>query len=87
MTPVLPDSHIQSLVMSLIYDDVKAGEPADPDKWNAISHAMKDRVAMLLILGCTELSIVRKELKLEGCIDSLLVLAEAAITACGYRLK
>ena len=87
MAPVLPDAHIQSLVMSLIYDDVKAGAPANPDKWNAISHAMKEAGCDVLILGCTELSIVRKELKLEGCIDSLLVLAEAAITACGYRLK
>jgi aspartate racemase len=87
LTPVLPEPTIQSLVMSLIYDDVKAGEPANPEKWNAISSAMKEAGCDVLILGCTELSIVRKELKLDGCIDSLLVLAEAAIKACGYRLK
>ena len=87
MTPVLPDPYIQSLVMSLIYDDVKAGKPADRDKWEEISQAMSEVGCDVLILGCTELSIVRKELKLEGCIDSLLVLAETAITTCGYRLK
>ena len=87
MTPVLPDADTQSLVMSLIYDDVKAGKPADRDKWEAISQAMMAVDCDVLVLGCTELSIVRKELKLEGCIDSLLVLAEAAITTCGYRLK
>ncbi|WP_210471575.1 aspartate/glutamate racemase family protein [Sporosarcina sp. 6E9] len=87
LTPVLPDAHIQSLVMALIYDDVKAGKPADRDKWEAISHAMKALECDVLILGCTELSIVRKELKLEGCIDSLLVLAEVAIKTCGYQLK
>ena len=54
---------------------------------NAINRAMKEVDCDELILGCTELSIVRKELKLEGCIDSLLVLAETAITTCGYQLK
>ena len=33
MTPIVPDAHIQAIVMSLIYDDIKAGKPADREKW------------------------------------------------------
>ena len=87
MIPIVPDAHIQSVVMSLIYDDVKAGNPANPEKWTIINQAMEEAGCDQVILGCTELSIVRKELNLEGYIDSLLVLAETAIEHCGYKLK
>lgn len=87
MIPIVPDAHIQSIVMSLIYDDVKAGYPADPEKWLIISQAMEEAGCDQVILGCTELSIVRKELNLTECIDSLYVLAETAIERCGYKLK
>lgn len=87
MIPIVPDAHIQSVVMSLIYDDIKAGNPANPEKWTIINQAMEEAGCDQVILGCTELSIVRKELNLEECIDSLLVLAEAAIEHCGYKLK
>ncbi|MHA6260264.1 cysteate racemase [Sporosarcina sp. CAU 1771] len=87
MMPIVPDAHIQSVVMSLIYDDVKSGNAADPEKWAIISSAMKEAGCDQVILGCTELSIVRQELKLDGYVDSLLVLAETAIEQCGYTLK
>ena len=85
MTPVVPDAHIQSVVMSLIYDDVKAGNPADQEKWAIIRQAMEEAGCDEVILGCTELSIVGKELAAEGCIDSLFVLAETAIERCGIN--
>jgi len=83
--PVVPSATIQQQVMSVIYDYVKAGRDVPKDVWVPIEQAMIgcDRI----ILGCTELSIVNKELKLGACyIDSLIVLAESAITACGYEL-
>ena len=85
ITPVVPNATIQQQVMSVIYDYVKAGRDVPKDVWAPIEQAMTgcDRI----ILGCTELSIVNKELKLSTCyIDSLIVLAESAITACGYEL-
>ena len=85
ITPVVPNATIQQQVMSVIYDYVKAGRDVPPDVWAPIEQEMTgcDRI----ILGCTELSIVNKELKLSTCyIDSLIVLAESAITACGYEL-
>lgn len=86
--PVLPDSDIQEAVMSIIYDYVKAGRPADPDLWARVEENMKEKGCDRVVLGCTELSIVKKELSLDGYyIDSLLVLAEKAILACGHRLR
>lgn len=87
MEAVVPNEDIQAVVMSLIYDDVKAGRPADPEKWKTIRQAMNDAECDELILGCTELSIVSQELQLTDCIDSLFVLAETAIKKCGYEVK
>ena len=86
IVPVVPDEATQKQVMSVIYDYVKAGYDVPKDVWAPIEQAMAgcDRI----ILGCTELSIVNKELKLGTCyIDSLIVLAESAIIACGYELN
>ena len=74
--------------MSLIYDDIKAGKPADQQKWLIIEQAMQEAGCDKVILGCTELSVVREELDLDDrWIDSLVVLAETAIEQCGYTLK
>lgn len=87
MEAILPDEDTQKLVMSLIYDDIKAGKKADASKWTRIRQAMQDAECDEVILGCTELSIVRQELALTDCVDSLLVLAEVAIEKCGYTVK
>lgn len=72
--------------MSVIYDDVKAGKPVDFLKWQQIMATMTALGCDRIILGCTELSIVNKELKLdEFYIDSLMVLADCAIELCGYE--
>ena len=87
--PVLPDKDIQKQVMSVIYDYVKAGKEVSEHQWNGIEQAMLQQGCDKIILGCTELSIVNKEFKLDSnrYIDSLLVLAESAILACGYELN
>jgi len=87
MEAILPDEATQKLVMSLIYDDIKAGKRADAEKWSRIRQAMEEANCDEVILGCTELSIVRQELALTDCVDSLLVLAEVAIETCGYSVK
>ncbi|MET3576265.1 aspartate/glutamate racemase family protein [Bhargavaea ullalensis] len=86
--PVLPSPEIQRDVMSVIYDNIKAGRPADRETWGRIDRHMAGRGCDRVILGCTELSVVKQELHLDGrYLDSLRVLAEAAIEACGHRLK
>lgn len=84
---VLPDEETQDKVMSIIYDNVKAGKTADGKTWSEIDSYMKSRSCDRVVLGCTELSIVKKEMGLaDFYLDSLIVLAETAITACGYEL-
>lgn len=84
---VLPDEEIQEKVMSIIYDNVKAGKDADRQTWNDIAAFMDSQGCDRIILGCTELSIVKKEMELpDFYLDSLIVLAETAILACGYEL-
>ncbi|MFP3916503.1 amino acid racemase [Lysinibacillus telephonicus] len=86
--PVIPDRAIQKQVMSVIYDYVKAGREVSLYQWNVIEQAMLQLQCDKIILGCTELSIVNKDLKLnDRYIDSLMVLAESAIVACGYELN
>lgn len=85
--PVMPNGMIQQQVMSVIYDYVKAGKEVSMSQWQVIEQGMLQLNCDKIILGCTELSIVNKELKLSGrYIDSLIVLAESAIVACGYEL-
>ena len=84
---VLPDEATQAKVMSIIYDNIKAGKPGDLDIWAEIEASMKTQACDRVILGCTELSVIKKEMSLpEFYLDSLMVLAETAIVACGYRL-
>jgi len=85
--PVIPSDVIQRQVMSIIYDYVKAGKEVSRSQWNVVEDAMQQLNCDKIILGCTELSIVNKEYKLDNrYIDSLIVLAESAILACGYEL-
>lgn len=85
--PVLPNKETQADIMSIIYDYVKAGKDVTAAQWAAIANEMKALNCDKVILGCTELSIVNKELKLgDFYIDSLIVLAETAIEQCGYEV-
>jgi len=87
LEPVLPSKEIQGKVMSIIYDNVKAGKAADKDKWRDIENYMEAQGCDRIVLGCTELSIIKKELGLSDFhLDSLIVLAETAILSCGYEL-
>ncbi|WP_042478862.1 cysteate racemase [Bacillus ndiopicus] len=86
--PIIPKNEIQQQVMSVIYDYVKAGKTVSRELWQPIEDEMLQQQCDLIVLGCTELSIINKELHLgERYIDSLLVLAEAAIIACGYEVN
>lgn len=87
ITPVVPDNEMRSYVMSIIYDYVKAGKDVTLEDWQPIEEAMLALNCDRIVLGCTELSVVNRDLKLSDIyIDSLNVLAECAILACGYEL-
>lgn len=86
--PVVPDEAMQQDLMTVIYGYVKAGKRVSKEQWQPFEAAMKKAGCDYIILGCTELSVVNRELSLDRnlYIDALIVLAECAITSCGYEL-
>jgi aspartate racemase len=88
MQAVLPNEKAQAAVMSLIYDDVKAGKQADMRKFIEVRDHLKSAGAQVVVLGCTELSVIKKDYDLgEGIIDAMEVLSRSAILACGKELN
>ena len=86
--PVVPDGTHQREVMRMIYEQVKSGKPADLECFHAVAHAMRVRGAEYIILGCTELSVIREQQEIgAGFLDAMAVLAASAIEACGYSVK
>lgn len=84
----LPSEAMQQNVMSLIYDNIKAGLPADMEKFRKISDSLRNDGCDAIILGCTELSIIKRDNDIgSGYLDALEVLARAAVIACGKKLK
>ena len=58
---VYPDEAGQKQVMSIIYDDVKAGKPAEMERFYAVKAQLLEAGAEVVILGCTELSILKRD--------------------------
>lgn len=86
MTPIYPDANHQAKLMSLIYDDIKKGRPVSKETFLPIEHHMRALGCERVILGCTELSLLKKEMHLGNYfIDSMEVLAQSIILAFGKR--
>lgn len=86
---ILPNEEDQKSVMNIIYNQVKAGEEVDIFEFQRIIGDMKKLGCDAVILGCTELSIIKKDFKLDRAdiVDSMECLARASILACGKKLK
>ncbi len=88
MELVLPDAKGQRGVMALIYDQVKAGLSPDMDLFESIRNQLHSSGAEVVILGCTELSLLKKSRDLgDGILDVLDVLAKESVLACGKPVK
>lgn len=80
---VIPTPLAQEQVMSLIYDDVKAGRDGDPGKFAAIHQDLLDQGCDCGVLACTELSVFADRHHLPPFYtDAMAVLAERAVRAC-----
>ena len=80
---IYPDTECQKLVMSIIYDDVKAGKPVNMDEFHLIKSQLVDKGAQVILLGCTELSIVKRDNEVGGqVLDILDVLAQDCVKKC-----
>ena len=88
MELVLPDEEGQQGVMTLIYNQVKAGRKPDMRLFCTIRDRLFQSGAEVVILGCTELSLLKKEQELgDGILDVLDVLAKESVLACGKPVK
>lgn len=82
-----PSEDVQRGVMSLIYDDIKAGKEADTAKFNAAYEDLMEK-SDAIILGCTELSVYAEQHQVPpNCVDAMGSLVRAAVTACGAEYK
>ena len=84
ITCSIPDQEGQDKVMHIIYEDVKAGKPIEMDLFQEVSKALFEEGAQVILLGCTELSMAKRDHVLSaGYLDVMEVLARAAVLKCG----
>lgn len=87
MKVVLPSKEKQEMVMHLIYNNVKAGRRIDMERFEQIEQELHEQGAEVIILGCTELSMISRDEKIgHGYLDAMEVLAKTAVLQCG-KLK
>ena len=84
----VPTADTQKKVMHLIYNNVKAGLPVELQLFKEVSKELFDKGCECIILGCTELSLIKRDYKIgKGYLDALEVLAVASVKACEMPLK
>lgn len=84
MECLYPSFEGQVCVMELIYDDVKAGKPADMDKFRRVADELFAAGAEVILLGCTELSLIKRDQPVgAGFLDVMEVLAKCSVERYG----
>lgn len=85
LTAVIPDADSQEALMRIIYDGVKAGRPVSRAEFDAVANALRAQGAQCLILGCTELSVLKRDLPIDDpdVLDSIDVLASETVRRSG----
>lgn len=82
---VVPGEMSQKKVMSMVYEEIKAGNDADMRKFEQVSGELFAKGAQAILLACTELSLIKKEHPLPaGYLDILEVIARAAVRECHH---
>ena len=85
---ITPEEEDQRAVMHLIYGDVKAGNPVEFPLFETLSARLFERGAQVILLACTELSLIKRDYRLgAGFLDVLEVLARKAVLCCGHLKK
>ena len=74
----------QVQISNIIYNQIKKGQAPDRQAFDSVVKSLLDRGCQRIVLGCTELSLLKKKWDLDDLfIDSLEVLAYASIEMCG----
>jgi aspartate racemase len=87
---LVPDDGDQARLMEIIYDQVKAGATVDVAGLLALVDGLCSRGAQVVLLGCTELSVVADDFDLLAdplLVDSLEVLARRTIASAGCLVR
>ncbi len=88
---ISPEPEYQKKVNEIIYEKVKTGEKVTIEEIDPIISHMRAKGCDAVIMGCTELSVVFKDLKLEDkyldLVDSLSVLAGKTVLKSGKKIR
>lgn len=98
---VIPDKKYQEYAMNIIYDQVKKDLPIQWNMFSDIINHLKDKGASTFILGCTELSLLKREVMtkpnivskdiqdiiMNNCIDILEVLSYQTLSMADVKIK
>lgn len=84
---IIPDRGMQEIITNIIYHKIKAGNTVDIEEFEYVSTKLNKKGAQVIILACTELSLIKKDLPIGiDYLDVMEVLAAKAVQQCG-RLK
>ncbi len=85
---VIPSKDNQKQLSSLIYQGIKANQSIDFNIFKGIATQLKNEGAEVIVLGCTELSLIKRDYNLgPGFLDAMEVLAMRAVMLCEGKLK
>ena len=88
LSAAAPRPAAQKQVMSLIYDDIKAGKAGDPEKFAAFTKDLVEQGCDCAVLACTELSVFANQHHLSPFyVDAMAVLAQRSIELCHKPLR
>ena len=80
---LVPEQEEQKAVMDIIYKDIKAGKPANQEKFQEVSKQLRRRGAEVILLACTELSVLKRDHQIgKGYLDVMDVMAAKAVASC-----
>ena len=85
MECIAPEAAEQKIISDVIYGQIKKGLAPDMKSFRTVAESLMARGCDRLVLGCTELSLLKKDGALDAgvYVDSLEVLAYSSIKACG----
>lgn len=88
ISTVIPDSIAQQGLMHVIYKNIKADKKVDIDLFNNARNDLREKGAEIIVLGCTELSLLKRDYDIgKGYLDSLEVLARCTVEKCLAQLS
>ena len=88
LVPIAPTADAQADVMHLIFNNVKAGKPAEMDRFYGAAADLRNQGAQAIILGCTELSLIKRDHPIgPNFVDAMEVLARQSVLSCDKPLK